>query len=99
MRSRARSQREKRAVVRGNRKLIVSEPEGQAELYDLGSDPREQNNLAAHHPAEVEELRALLEEQARWGSPSRYESADPVRASSELIERLERLGYIEEQEP
>jgi hypothetical protein len=86
----------KRAVVRGGLKLILSEPAGEVELYDLTTDPGEQHDLAEEREDEVVALRALLHEQRlRFGSAGN-EPADPIRAGPEM---LERLGYVEGEEP
>jgi arylsulfatase A-like enzyme len=89
----------KRAVVRGGLKLILSEPAGEVELYDLTTDPGEQHDLAEEREDEMVALRALLHEQRlRFGSAG-HEPADPIRAGPEMIEMLERLGYVEGEEP
>ncbi|MGE9268950.1 MAG: sulfatase-like hydrolase/transferase [Verrucomicrobiales bacterium] len=54
-----------RYVVQGNWKLI-DWAEGQAELYHLGKDPGERENLAELHRTKVTELRALLD---AWWRP------------------------------
>jgi arylsulfatase A-like enzyme len=51
------------AVRNGRWKLIspaADAPGGQAELYDLASDPGERTNLAGRRPEKVKELMALL---------------------------------------
>lgn len=48
------------AVVDGDHKLIVREKEQTAELYDLGSDPREQANLVDTRAEMAASLRCLL---------------------------------------
>lgn len=52
------------AVLRGDWKLIAWRRESRTELYDLGSDPREERDLAAAEPARAAELRRLLDEAA-----------------------------------
>ena len=47
------------AFYRGNWKLVLP-GSGPAELYDLASDPTEMNDVAAAHPARVDELSAAL---------------------------------------
>lgn len=86
----------KRAVVNGDLKLVVTEPAGLSELYDLAADPREQRDLSEVRPDDVRALRALLDEQASAADSSLYEAADPLHAGPEMIEMLERLGYVEE---
>ncbi|PYQ25870.1 MAG: hypothetical protein DMF81_01145 [Acidobacteria bacterium] len=59
------------------------------ELYDLGADPREERNLAASRPAELERLRASL-------STFRRQDRGPTRSGEDpdVRERLRALGYV-----
>ena len=54
----------KQAVVKGNWKLVkldIFKPElTRIELYDLGNDPSEQNNVAEKYPELVAEMKAIL---------------------------------------
>lgn len=54
---------EDEGIRRGNWKLVRG-ASGSFELYDLDADVGETNDLAAAHPARVDELSALLEEHA-----------------------------------
>lgn len=54
-----------RAVISGNWKLQLSERPKKAWLFNVGSDPTEQTNVAAANPAIVAELTALLDAQDR----------------------------------
>src|SRR5690606_29170932 len=45
------------AVISGGWKLQVVEEPGRTWLFDLNSDPLEQNDLSTSHPEKVEELR------------------------------------------
>jgi arylsulfatase len=47
---------------------VISHPPGTLELYQLESDPVEENNLAGEHPGLVEELLDLMT-QEREESP------------------------------
>lgn len=49
------------SVIHQDYKLIYSASKQQVELYNLGSDPQEQTNLAETEPAKREELMALLQ--------------------------------------
>jgi HEAT repeat protein len=55
--------RKKKMVVRGQRKLICDTARDYCELYDLGQDPGERNNLVARQAASADRLRAELQ---RW---------------------------------
>lgn len=59
------------------------------ELYDLLDDPREESNLAAGRPREIEEMRALL---ARLRAEDRGIARRAEDA--ETRERLKALGYL-----
>jgi arylsulfatase A-like enzyme/Flp pilus assembly protein TadD len=59
------------------------------ELYDLASDPREQRNLAASRPGDLERLRERLR-MLRAGD----RGADRAPESAETLERLRALGYV-----
>ena len=53
----------RRWVRRGDRKLITFDAEKKPpELYDFRNDPREQTDLAPQHTAEVEALRAMIDQ-------------------------------------
>ncbi len=71
------------------------------ELYDLASDPLEQENLISRHPERARELRALLmqrlrESTERLASLTRSDpSAPQPLADPEHLERLRALGYVE----
>jgi arylsulfatase A-like enzyme len=79
-----------RAVVRGRTKLI--EMEGSRELYRLGADPFELNDLAGVAAAEVTALAELLPPlTASSGELSSSERELPV----DDVERLRALGYAD----
>lgn len=59
------------------------------ELYDLGTDPAEERNLAARRPADLERLRGRL---ARFRARDRRVSR--VTEEAEALERLRALGYV-----
>jgi arylsulfatase A-like enzyme len=87
---------DKRAVLRGREKLIVTEPSGRAELYDVVADPGERNDLAGARPERVRALRALLDGQARSAAASQRGAAQAYLPSREEARLLEELGYAEE---
>jgi arylsulfatase A-like enzyme len=85
----------KRAVGRGEWKLILSEPQGRAALYDLAADPGEQRDLAWARPQLVHELRGAIE---RHSAAQRGEAPEavPFQPSASELEALRRLGYADE---
>jgi len=83
-----------RSVVLGDFKLIEDGASGKIELYDVVSDPRELEDIAARHPERVSRMRSMLSEwfvrtQKRIPPPERVDVSDGER------ERLRALGYVE----
>lgn len=70
----------------GNLKLIEA-PE--AELYDLGSDPKEERNLARSRPQDMERLRGVLRSALKTEV-----RIDAGRVDAGTEERLRSLGYV-----
>jgi arylsulfatase A-like enzyme len=89
----------KRALILGNYKLIISEPQDEAELYHLRSDSRELANLAATQPERVQEMRARLDAQARAAEHPSRAAARSYEPSQEEANQLEALGYVEDEQP
>ncbi|HYI08930.1 MAG TPA: sulfatase-like hydrolase/transferase [Thermoanaerobaculia bacterium] len=58
-----------------------------AELYDLGSDPAEKNNLLAERRRRAAALRALM-------APLKSEAEAPAAVDAEEMQKLAALGYI-----
>jgi arylsulfatase A-like enzyme len=77
---------EKRAVIRGDRKLLVCPGDGIESLYELGPDRREAGAL--DDPAEATKLRDLLP--APVGVVG-----ERVQATEEIVDHLRDLGYLE----
>jgi arylsulfatase A-like enzyme/Flp pilus assembly protein TadD len=80
---------ELRSVQRGSWRLIEAP---RPELYDLAADPGERNNLALHHPDQLEELRASLAEIDR--ETPVIAAAAPIEEDEETLARLASLGYV-----
>jgi arylsulfatase A-like enzyme len=82
----------RRALRRGNWKLVVHRGSGERELYDLASDPQERVNLAASQPERVAALARELE------AALATERQGPVLPQLGQAERaqLQALGYMRE---
>jgi len=83
---------QKFGVRRDNWKLILGPEENTAELYDLNSDPSEENNRYEAEPEKVRELTALLDE---WHERMKSDKAVELELSDEDRAGLEALGYTE----
>jgi arylsulfatase A-like enzyme len=89
------------AVLAGGWKLIhnVKRPAGKPEfeLYDHRSDPLDHNDLAAAHPQLVAQLAHQIADWRRKAESQRLpaDSATTKGLSSEELERLRSLGYIQ----
>ena len=80
-----------RVVRHGNWKLQVSEPD-RVWLYNLASDPTEQNNLAEFEPDKLAELQALLAAHKANARPPLY----PHRSELAVAVDKTRAEYFEE---
>lgn len=90
-RGRVFSQRRDAAALRTTRwKYILRFESGREELYDLGRDPREQQNRAGEYPERVRRWRPLLEafRERHYRPPSDRQPTEKDRT------RLEGLGYM-----
>ena len=63
------------------------------ELYDLGTDPAEQRNLAGSRPADRDRLAHLRRELVTENRRSAAQPAGTEQAESERLARLAALGY------
>jgi hypothetical protein len=67
------------------------------ELYDLGWDPLERSDLARAQPELVERMSARLK---RFVEVARLEETESgVEISDEVLEALERMGYVQSPAP
>jgi arylsulfatase A-like enzyme len=90
-----------RALRRGDLKLVEREADGaggvERRLFRVGSDPTEQEDLAAREPARVAELARELEgalARARAGAEGRRRGGEAQLTDAERAQ-LEALGYFE----
>jgi len=66
----------KRAVRRGNWKLLATKLSDDWELYDLSTDPTENENISLNHPEKVKELESL------WMSWAEHKQVLPLDSRS-----------------
>jgi arylsulfatase A-like enzyme len=87
-------QRNLRTLVEGDRKLIWGS-DGRYELFDLGEDPLETQDLSDHAPDEASRLQEVLD--AYFASLADCESggAQFENLSPEQRELLKSLGYLD----
>ena len=77
--------------VRGPRwKYILRPDDGAEELYDLETDPGEQNDLGASEPEIRDRYRGMLEEWLSGGTPR----SETRGLDDKALEKLRALGYI-----
>jgi arylsulfatase len=83
------------SVVVGRFKLIVHDPPGTRELYDLAADPGERENLSGQRPELDARLLALIEAQRMHAQQSGRTSTTTLTLDPALRQALEALGYVE----
>ena len=66
----------------------------EAELYDLGSDPGEQHNLATERPAVAAVLKQKLEERLQRFAPPKSSPQADSSLNPDAAEKLRALGYM-----
>ncbi|RDI69698.1 sulfatase [Halopelagius longus] len=81
-----------RCIRRDGYKLVVGS-DGEKELYDVESDPREQTDLSSERPKEVTRLETELDE---WlDSFEQPDGVDTGEINDGVKDTLEQLGYIQ----
>ncbi|MDE0884918.1 MAG: sulfatase-like hydrolase/transferase [Myxococcota bacterium] len=80
-----------RGVSLGDDKLILDLETGQAQLFDLGTDPGEKRDIAAERPSTRDRLRRVLD---RHLERTDLGEGGGQALSPEQIEELEALGYV-----
>jgi arylsulfatase A-like enzyme len=81
------------AATDGRWRLIWGS-DGSARLHDLRSDPREERDIAAEHPAEVERLRRSYRESLELVPQGAHQGSD-VAVDAAGLQALQQLGYAE----
>ncbi len=84
-----------RIVRRDGYKLFYAPDTGEHLLFDLGRDPGERDDLFGDKPPAAAELLADLERHLAAGRPGGTDEQGGGVLSSEQLERLEALGYVE----
>jgi arylsulfatase A-like enzyme len=79
---------------RDDRWKLIERPDD-VELYDIRTDPDEQENVSQDHPDVVEELAAIIDSY-RQKADQTDEQLDSVAIDGEVQDRLEQLGYMQE---
>ncbi len=85
------------SVVVGNHKLILERGRGEAELFELGDDPRETQDVGHLQPEKKAELEALLARwlaEARAARSGREDSGPAANVTPEILQQLRALGYL-----
>jgi arylsulfatase A-like enzyme len=88
----------KHAIRLGDHKYIYSTEDDQ-ELYNLITDPREQENLFSKDKEKAVLLRKRLEQIIDLTTGSTQEEASDIRSDPRMKRLLETLGYVEGEEP
>ncbi len=79
------------SLVSGRFKLVVRHADAVEELFDIESDPFEQNDIAEWRPGRVAGLRKLLEELLAEGEKA---PAVEIELDDDEVRALEDLGYL-----
>jgi arylsulfatase A-like enzyme len=80
-----------KAIVEWPYKAILDLESGEAQLFDLSTDPGERDDLAAARPEELRGLLGVLADRIAAATPGESAAAE---LDDELLRRLRALGYI-----
>jgi hypothetical protein len=83
-------------MVKGSHKLIWGE-DGLHELYDLATDPGEENNLLEEDPERADKMLEYLERLEESLEAQGTGEGTPHAPSREHLEMLRGLGYFGEE--
>jgi arylsulfatase A-like enzyme len=81
-----------RSVVENSYHLIYSPDKNSYEIYDFSKDSMEKKDLSVDEPSKAEELLDIVLEQ--FNNVKKPETGSAVELSSEEIEKLHSLGYV-----
>lgn len=87
----------KECIFFGNKKYILTLMSGKEELYDLGSDEMERENLFLTSPGFIMEAKRLLEERHKRSKSIRKIlklSDQNIKLSKDQEKKLKSLGYL-----
>ena len=87
-----------RSIVRGPHKLIHNQVTDERLLFDLASDPGEQDDIAAQSPQVVAELIEMLDLQDEIADAGGLEEMGTRHLSEQQIQHLQDIGYVGEDE-
>ena len=86
---------EQQAVYLGDWKLMVTPSVGRLELYNVGDDPLEQNELSRHHSDKIWQLVNILQQQNEVNEMLGSQvSTEAVPLTPQQREILRSLGYL-----
>ncbi|MFH1278059.1 MAG: sulfatase [Candidatus Eisenbacteria bacterium] len=85
---------ERRYAAQGDRKLILDDARGTAELYDLAADPGEGRNHAGEDEASTAALERALEAHLRDLPAPPPAEATTGRVTDDLRRKMRALGYV-----
>ncbi len=89
------SDKERTIGIRERDWKFIKRPDGTTELYDLRSDPDEQNNVAEQNQKHVHRFDERLEEHLQRVDDSMDDSVERPNIDPDVRDRLRRLGYDE----
>ena len=86
----------RRAVALGRHHMLFTENTGNVELYDLETDPLEQDDIAADEPAVIEDMRSFLDSWQGMVELQPPPDAGPqTPLDEETVDALRALGYVQ----
>jgi arylsulfatase A-like enzyme len=84
------------AVQSGRFKLVTSDVPAWTRLYDLESDPNEEQEVSARFPDETQRLSALIDAyRSRAAATTDPKSTQTQDVDADTLERLRELGYVD----